>query len=156
MFDAEEWGDTSGKGDKARHGMYEMFRPRFHAHYENRSFDCEDTLPKLADIWLEGLPMMNNRGDVIGKISYPMKGFEQGWMQAKGFGHEDNIKLFESNLKMLEAPPAASSESSDDGSDDSSPIHKDLINAMSSGKLPPDMAAEFFVQYESKKMKAKL
>jgi len=143
-FDVNEWGDTSGKGDKARHGDFEMFRPRFHAHYENRSVDAEDNLPKLADIWLEGLPTMNNAGEVIGKVQFPMPGFEQGWNKAKYLGCPEN-------MKMLGAPAASASGSSDPAS-----MQKDLFEAMSTGKLPPNMAAEFFVQYESKKMKAKL
>jgi len=81
-FNYQQWGDVSGKGDKARHGFSEVFRPRFHAHYENRSVDSEDGLPKLADIWLEGMPMMNNAGESIGQVTYPMPGFENGWMAA--------------------------------------------------------------------------
>jgi hypothetical protein len=81
-FNYEEWGDLSGKGDKARHGYVDMFRPRFHAHYENRAVDVADDLLKLADIWLEGMPLMNNAGEVIGKVSYPLPGFENGWMKA--------------------------------------------------------------------------
>jgi len=136
-FDVNEWGDTSGKGDKARHGDHDMFRPRFHAHYENRSVDAEDSLPKLADIWLEGLPMMNNAGDVIGKIEYPLKGFEKGWMKAPTLNCAP---------KALEGPVAAPPGT----------VQQELIDAMSNGKLKPDMAAEFFAQYESRKMKAKL
>lgn len=79
-FIYEEWGDLkTQRGAKARHGIDEVFIPRFHAHYENRSHDHEDTLPKLADIWLEGMPLMDNNGDVIGKVTYPMPGFENGW-----------------------------------------------------------------------------
>jgi hypothetical protein len=82
-FNYPEWGDLkTGRGAKARHGIIEMFRPRFHAHYENRSHDHEDTLPKLADIWLPDMPMMNNGGDIIGKVQYPMPGFEEGWEES--------------------------------------------------------------------------
>jgi len=78
----EEWGNVSGKGDKARHGYAEVLRPRFHAHYENRSVDVEDTLPKLADIWVDNMPVMNNKGEVTGKMQYPMPGFENGFLNA--------------------------------------------------------------------------
>lgn len=81
-FTFPEWGDTSGKGDKARHGYSEVMRPRFHAHYENRTVDSYDGLPKLADIWLEGLPVLNDAGESIGRVTYPMPGFENGWMSA--------------------------------------------------------------------------
>jgi len=81
-FHYGEWGDTSGRGDKARHGYSEVLRPRFHAHYENRAVDAEDGLPKLADIWVEGMPLMNNAGESVGKVTYPMRGFENGWMSA--------------------------------------------------------------------------
>jgi hypothetical protein len=81
-FNFPECGDTSGGGDKARHGFAEVLRPRFHAHYENRAVDAYDGLPKLADIWLEGLPVLNDAGESIGKVSFPMPGFENGWMAA--------------------------------------------------------------------------
>jgi hypothetical protein len=87
-FKYEEFGDLkTGRGAKARHGYLEMFRPRFHAHYENRSHDHEDTLPKLADIWLEGMPLMDNSGEIIGKVEYPMHGFENGWEKAPTSGN---------------------------------------------------------------------
>eukprot|EP00420_Gonyaulax_spinifera_P016918 CAMPEP_0197913310 /NCGR_PEP_ID=MMETSP1439-20131203/76451_1 /TAXON_ID=66791 /ORGANISM="Gonyaulax spinifera, Strain CCMP409" /LENGTH=589 /DNA_ID=CAMNT_0043535163 /DNA_START=82 /DNA_END=1851 /DNA_ORIENTATION=- len=66
-FKFEEWGGTP-----PRHGYAEIFCPRFHAHYENRSVDAEDSLPKLADIWLEGMAVTNNTGDTIGSVSFPM------------------------------------------------------------------------------------
>lgn len=79
-FEFPEWGDLqTQRGNKARHGIIDVFQPRFHAHYENRSHDHEDTLPKLADIWLEDMPLMNNQGDVVSKVTYPMPGFEKGW-----------------------------------------------------------------------------
>jgi len=82
-FKYPEWGDVpGGRGDKARHGYSEMFRPRFHAHYENRPYDSYDGLLKLADIWLEDMPLMNDAGEITGKISYPLKGFENGWMSS--------------------------------------------------------------------------
>jgi len=81
-FNYAEWGDLAGRGDKARHGDIDMFRPRFHAHYENRAVDMDDGLPKLADIWLEGMPLMNATGEIVGKVSYPMKGFENGFLSA--------------------------------------------------------------------------
>jgi hypothetical protein len=81
-FTYQEWGETSGKGDKSRHGDVPMFRPRFHAHYENRATDAADNLLKLADIWLEDMPLMNNKGDIVGKVTYPLPGFEKGWMKA--------------------------------------------------------------------------
>jgi hypothetical protein len=91
-FKYDEWGDLSGKGanagTKARHGYAKMFCPRFHAHYENRSVDVEDSLPKLADIFLEGQPLMNNAGDVVGKVTFPMPGFERGWDLAPTVGME--------------------------------------------------------------------
>jgi len=87
-FTYPEWGDLkTGRGAKARHGDLAVMRPRFHAHYENRSHDHEDTLPKLADIWLEGMPMMNNLGDIVGKLSYPMPGFENGWANSPTKGY---------------------------------------------------------------------
>merc|ERR1711865_156258 len=87
-FSYPEWGDTkTGRGAKARHGDLEVLRPRFHAHYENRSHDHEDTLPKLADIWLPGMPLMNNSGEVVGKLSYPMPGFENGWANSPTKGY---------------------------------------------------------------------
>jgi len=93
-FKYDEWGDISGKGDKARHGYAEMFKPRFHAHYENRAYDIDDSLPKLADIWMEGLPMMNSQGDIIGEIKYPLPGFENGWMEAPtGSKPQEQAKL---------------------------------------------------------------
>lgn len=79
-FTYDEWGDLkTQRGNKARHGLPDEFLPRFHAHYENRSHDHEDTLPKLADIWLEDMPLMNNAGDIVSKVTYPMPGFEKGW-----------------------------------------------------------------------------
>lgn len=89
-FKYEEWGDLSGKGDnagaKARHGFSDVLRPRFHAHYENRSVDVEDSLPKLADVFFEGMDLMNNKGDIIGKVTHPMPGFENGWLKAPTVG----------------------------------------------------------------------
>lgn len=137
-FTADEWGDTSGKGDKSRHGFFEMFQPRFHAHYENRACDFEDSLPKLADIWLEGLPTMNNKGEVIGKVEYPMKGFENGWMNAP-------------TENSVNAPaPLAITEAGD------TTMQQELVTAMADGKLTADLAADFFVAYEAKKMRARL
>jgi len=81
-FKLPEWGDKSAQGDKARHGFSEVLRPRFHAHYENRAVDWHDGLPKLADIWLEGMPLMNDAGEGVGKVTCPMPGFENGFMQA--------------------------------------------------------------------------
>jgi len=78
----EEWGNVSGKGDKSRHGYADVLAPRFHAHYENRSVDVEDTLPKLADIWVDEMPVMNNKGEVTGKMQFPMPGFENGFLNA--------------------------------------------------------------------------
>jgi len=87
-FTEPEWGDlTTGRGAKARHGLDPIFRPRFHAHYENRARDFEDTLPKLADIWLEDMPLMNNQGEIVGKMEYPMPGFDNGWAMAPTKGY---------------------------------------------------------------------
>merc|ERR1712086_1001056 len=124
-FSLDEWGDTTGKGDKSRHGFVDMFKPRFHAHYENRSYDFEDSLPKLADIWLEGLPTMNNKGEVVGKVQYPMPGFENGWMAAPTEGA----------VHALPAPEAASGGN----------VQQELFDAMADGKLTADLAADFLV-----------
>lgn len=92
-FSYAEWGDLkTGRGAKARHGIVEKFLPRFHAHYENRSHDHEDTLPKLADIWLEDMPLMDNKGDVVGKVAYPMQGFEAGWDKSPTSGNMTGAK----------------------------------------------------------------
>lgn len=79
-FHLDEWyaktdyKDAGGK-NPWRHGSaatHPILRPRFHAHYENRAADVEDSLPKLADIWFEGTPLMNNKGEVVGKVTFPM------------------------------------------------------------------------------------
>ena len=31
---------------------------------------------------MQGMPMLNNAGESIGKVAYPMEGFENGWMKA--------------------------------------------------------------------------
>jgi len=67
-FDFPEFGSKP-----ERHGYSEVLKPRFHAHYENRSIDAEDSLPKLADVWLSGMALMNNTGDIIGEMVYPME-----------------------------------------------------------------------------------
>merc|ERR1711957_898051 len=58
-FKFDEWGDSK----IPRHGSSDLFVPRFHAHYENRFMDVEDSLPKLADIWLDGMDVMDNAGN---------------------------------------------------------------------------------------------
>lgn len=107
-FSYSQWGDLSGKGDKARHGYSEILRPRFHAHYENRAMDAQDDLLKLADVWLEGMPLMNNTGGIVGKVTQPMPGYENGWISAqaivvnKGADKKETLQL--KNLPLGDFP----------------------------------------------------
>ena len=72
-FRYHEWDDTPANYKKVpRHGFAELLRPLSHAHDNNRSVDAEDSLPKLADIWMEDTELMNNSGEIVGKVTFPM------------------------------------------------------------------------------------